>query len=90
LVTIVVDQLDLVNMTRQVNVQDAKTRLSELLVKVEQGEEIVIARNNKPVARLVPVAEAPLREVGFIDNVIVPREFFDELPESELAAWEGR
>lgn len=36
-----------------VNIHDAKTRLSELLVRVAQGEEIVIAKANKPVARLV-------------------------------------
>jgi prevent-host-death family protein len=39
---------------RQVNVHEAKTHLSKLLECVEQGEEIVIARNGKPVARLVP------------------------------------
>jgi prevent-host-death family protein len=52
-------------MTDQVNVQDAKTRLSELLVRVEGGEEIVIARGGKPIARLSPYV-VPLREVGFL------------------------
>jgi prevent-host-death family protein len=37
----------------QVNVGEAKTRLSELLARVEAGEEVVIARGNHPVARLV-------------------------------------
>ncbi len=41
-------------MTEQVNVYDAKTHLSKLLERVEAGEEIVIARNGRPVARLVP------------------------------------
>jgi len=40
----------------EVNVHDAKTNLSKLLARVEAGEEIVIARAGKPVARLVPVA----------------------------------
>lgn len=38
----------------QVNVYEAKTHLSKLLERVEAGEEIVIARNGRPVARLVP------------------------------------
>ncbi len=41
----------------QVNIHEAKTTLSKLIERVEQGEEIVIARNGKPVARLV--AEKP-------------------------------
>jgi prevent-host-death family protein len=47
---------------RTVNVYDAKTQLSRLLESVERGEEIVIARAGRPVARLVPVAE-PVRRV---------------------------
>jgi prevent-host-death family protein len=45
---------------KQVNVHEAKTRLSRLLQEVEDGEEIVIARNGKPVARLV--RHQPARE----------------------------
>jgi prevent-host-death family protein len=37
---------------------EARNRLSELLDKVERGEEVVITRHGKPVARLVPAAEA--------------------------------
>lgn len=47
-----------------VNVYEAKTQLSRLLERVEAGEEIVIARAGKPVARLVPVAGRPVREPG--------------------------
>ena len=39
----------------QVNVHDAKTQLSKLLERVEHGEEITIARNGRPVARLIAV-----------------------------------
>lgn len=39
----------------QLNVHEAKTRFSRLLERVEQGESIVIARNGKPVAELVPI-----------------------------------
>lgn len=44
-----------------VNVQEAKTRLSRLLALVEAGEEVVIARYGRPVARLVPIAPPPTR-----------------------------
>jgi prevent-host-death family protein len=42
-----------------VNIHDAKTQLSRLLARVEQGEEIVIARAGNPVARLVPIERPP-------------------------------
>jgi prevent-host-death family protein len=76
-------------MTEQVNVQDAKTRLSELLSRVEKGEEITIARAGKPVARLVAVDEPPPRELGFLKLGAIPGSFFDPLPEEELILWEG-
>ena len=44
-------------MTDVVNIRDAKTRLSKLLRRVQLGEEIVIAKAGKPVARLAPLAE---------------------------------
>jgi prevent-host-death family protein len=75
-------------MTDQVNVQDAKTRLSELLARVERGEEIVIARGGKPIARLSSYV-APLREVGFVPGPPLPDSFFDAISEEELALWEG-
>ena len=40
-------------MLQHVNVHEAKTHLSQLLGRVEQGEQVVIARNGKPVAELV-------------------------------------
>lgn len=46
---------------KTVNVHQAKTSLSALLSAVERGEEVVIARNGKPVARLVAVQPAPAR-----------------------------
>jgi len=76
-------------MGEQVNVQDAKTRLSELLARAARGEEIVIARSGTPVARLVPIDKPPLRALGFVPGLDVPDEFFDALPEGELRAWEG-
>lgn len=70
-----------------VKVQYAKTHLSALLARVEQGEEIVIARGDREVARLVPVAPRE-RELGF-GSYRLPGSFFEDLPEEELSAWEG-
>jgi antitoxin (DNA-binding transcriptional repressor) of toxin-antitoxin stability system len=69
-----------------VNVQEAKTRLSELLGRVERGEQVVIARAGRPVARLEAVTPSPRREFGFAD-LKVPASFFEPLDEEELAAW---
>jgi prevent-host-death family protein len=49
---------------RTVNIYDAKTHLSRLLASVERGEEIVIARAGRPVARLVPVTAGGSRVPG--------------------------
>ena len=48
-----------------VNVHEAKTNLSRLLVRVEAGEEVVIARNGKPVARLVSCKPRGSRKPGY-------------------------
>ena len=39
-----------------VNIHEAKTHLSQLLSKVSQGEEVVIARAGQPIARLLPIS----------------------------------
>lgn len=66
---------------RMVNVHDAKTRLSALLVAVERGEEIVIARAGTPVARLARYLPAA-RPVGMDDGRIsIPDDFDTWLPE---------
>jgi prevent-host-death family protein len=73
-----------------VNVHQAKTHLSRLLVQVESGEEVVIARNGKPVARIVRVEKQGKRQFGSMKGRIkLDDSFFDPLPEEELAAWEG-
>lgn len=75
-------------MTQIVKIQHAKTHLSALIAAVEAGEEIVIARGDTPVARLVAIDRPADRELGFIPYD-VPASFFDPLPDDELAAWEG-
>lgn len=74
-------------MNTTVNVQEAKTRLSELLKRVEAGEDIVIARAGRPIAELRPVKKVDLVFGGF--DVEVGDQFFDPLPEEELAVWNG-
>lgn len=76
-------------MVDQVNVHEAKTRLSELLARVERGDEIVIARGGIPVARLVAYDPPAERELGFLPGLDTPASFFEPLPDAELAAWEG-
>jgi prevent-host-death family protein len=73
--------------TTTVNVHEAKTRLSELLAKVEAGERVIIARAGSPIAELTPLTAPVEREFGFM-TFDVPVEFFEDLPESELSAWE--
>ncbi len=72
-----------------VNVHEAKTQLSRLLERAHAGEEIIIAKNGQPYARLVPL-EAPRRTLGFLEGKLsVPQEFFAPLEEDELRLWEG-
>jgi prevent-host-death family protein len=47
----------------QVNIYEAKTRLSQLVDQAAAGEEVVIARNGRPVARLVPLQRQPVKRV---------------------------
>ncbi len=68
--------------------QEAKTRLSALLAEVEAGADIVIARGDVPVARLVPIAKPGPRAMGVV-AYRVPETFFDPLSEEELATWES-
>jgi prevent-host-death family protein len=75
----------------EVNIHEAKTHLSRLLRRVTAGEEIVIARAGKPVARLVPVEEPPRpRELGRDRGKIWIADDFDTLDPEILADFEGR
>lgn len=78
-------------MSTVVGMHAAKTTLSKLIERVEAGEDIVIARDGEPVARLVPLVPPVRREFGLLRGLgTVGPEFFDALPDSELSAWEGR
>lgn len=77
-----------------VTIHKAKTELSKLLKRVEAGEEIVIARGGKEVAKLVPAQPVAVKTRGWGAlkhlNLQLPDSFFDPLPDDELDAWEGK
>jgi prevent-host-death family protein len=75
-------------MATVVNVHDAKTNLSKLLEEVEAGGEVIIARNGKPVARLLRVRGA-LRRPGLLKGRLrMARTFDDPLPAAIVEAFE--
>jgi len=77
-------------MTLIVNVHEAKTHFSRLLEQAHGGQEIVLAKAGKPYARLVPLGrDAGQRQPGRLQGQVT-EAFFEPLPDSELAAWEGR
>jgi prevent-host-death family protein len=77
---------------RQINIHDAKTHLSQLVEDVARGDEIVIARAGKPVARLVGLDSGrPPRRRGLLKGKIrVAGDFDEALPADVLDAFEGR
>lgn len=79
-------------MTQQINIHEAKTQLSKLIELAQAGEEFVIAKSGKPVARLIPIGkEKRKRKLGLLDGKIkVPDDFNAPLPEEVIAAFEGR
>ena len=73
-------------MYEQVNVQQAKASLSRLLVSAESGNQVVIARNGRPVVQLTPIEQTDRRDLGFMpaqvsDEVLAP------LSDDELSLW---
>jgi prevent-host-death family protein len=70
-----------------VNVHAAKTHLSRLLARVAAGEEVVIARAGRPVARLVPIDPREPRKPGLAEGRVTGA-FFAPLPADELDAWQ--
>ena len=75
----------------EVSVYAAKTHLSRLLDRAARGEEVVITRNGKPVARLAPVEQrrAPRKLGALRGKVRVAADFDAPLPKDILALFEG-
>lgn len=77
-------------MTTTVNIYDAKTRLSALLALVEAGEEVIIARNGRPVARLAPLStRGPDRVPGVWKGRLRIAADFDEFSDADAEVWYG-
>jgi prevent-host-death family protein len=74
-----------------INMHEAKTNLSRLVERAISGEEVIIARHGKPVAKLVPyVEELQPRVPGSMAGMVeVPDDFDDPLPPDLLAAFYG-
>lgn len=72
-------------------IYDAKTNLSKLIEQAELGEEVIIARGNRPVVRMVKLTPAKRLPPGLLKGYPATPEsfFFDELPEEELKLFEG-
>jgi prevent-host-death family protein len=77
---------------KTVNIHEAKTTLSALLAAVEEGEQVVIARNGKPIAQLTRIDPTPRRQPGLLRTLPAWRDFifdpsvFAPLTDEELAA----
>jgi prevent-host-death family protein len=62
-----------------VNIHEAKTHLSRLIKKVINGEEVIIARGNKPLVKLVSIEDKnPTRRIGSARSIIKISKDFDE------------
>jgi prevent-host-death family protein len=74
-----------------VNIYDAKTRLSQLVDRAAAGEDVVICRNGKPVARLTHLKARPTAiRFGLLDGrLVIPDDFDAPLPAEVLEGFEG-
>ena len=75
-----------------VNIHAAKSQLSRLLDAAAAGEEVIIAKAGKPVAKLVPLKQRqePRRLGVLAGRLHVPDDFDDPLPDDVIADFEGR
>jgi prevent-host-death family protein len=72
------------------NLYQAKTALSDLVDRAARGEEVVIAKNGKPMVRLVPATRPVRRPGAWKGQIRIARDFDAPLPADLLAAFEGR
>ena len=74
----------------QFNVHEAKTQLSKLIEAARLGEEVIIAKDNVPMVRLVPVVRCKVK-FGTLAHILtgpIP-DFLEPMPEDQLRLWEG-
>jgi len=79
-------------MATTANIYEAKTKLSKLVDEAAQGEDVIIARNGKPVARLTSLKpeKLPLRMGLMKGEIWIADDFDTPLPDDILAGFEGR
>jgi prevent-host-death family protein len=75
--------------TQQINVYEAKTQLSKLIERVENGEDIVIARAGKPAVRLVKWSEPQERVPGAWRGRMAIHDDFDDFTDQDARDWYG-
>lgn len=75
----------------QVTIHAAKTNLSKLIDAALSGEEVILAKGKKPVARIVPIPQTRFR-IWLLEGQLagLGPDFFEPMGEDELALWEGR
>ena len=72
------------------NLYEAKTELSDLVERAARGEEIVIAKNGEPRAKLVAASRPRRAPGGWKGKLRIARDFDTHLPDELVAAFEGR
>ena len=77
-------------MPLKVNIHEAKTQFSKLLKRVGNGEEIIISKAGKPIARLTPMNDALVKRLpgSAKGEVIIAEDFDAPLPESIMTSFE--
>jgi prevent-host-death family protein len=75
-----------------VNIYEAKTQLSKLVDQAAAGTDVIIGRSGKPVARITALesSKAPIRFGVLKNRIKMAKDFDAPLPETILAAFEGR
>jgi prevent-host-death family protein len=71
-----------------INIHQAKTHLSSLLDRVSRGEEIMIAKAGKPIARLMPLAQhvpPDMKRIGFMKGQFTIPDDFDAMASNDIA-----
>lgn len=78
------------DLVKRINIHEAKTNFSKLVARVEQGEEILISRGGKPVAKLVPIEAPTKRKLGLMHGIFsVPTDFDAPLSDDVVDSFES-
>jgi prevent-host-death family protein len=71
------------------NVHAAKSQLSKLIDAALAGEEVVIAKDSKPMVRLVPIPQSGFKFGILAGKVGTPPDFLEPMSQADLDSWEG-